>query len=132
MPENVKIIFWKKNCLSNFQIGTYLNCICSLDLLRIFVGRFPKNLCLLINILKGWFTLMMQFSFIIIFVFKFTILCVWKNMKVMDDFLLLTLFVGTFSILSLEICFIGHWIPGRLIMNMVIHKSFCCLDFQLS
>ena len=115
----------------NFQIGTYLTCLCGLDLLRIFVGRFPKNLCLLINILKGWFSLMIQFSFIIIFVVKFTILCVWKNMKVMNDFLLLTLIVGVFSILSLEMCFIGHWIPGRLIMNMVIPKFVLVLIFSI-
>ena len=108
-----------------FQIVIYLILMCGLDLLRIFVGAFPPQICILINIMKGLLGTLGQLCFFFAFVFKFIYICVWKNMRIMDDFLILRLLVGFLTIFCLESSIIRNWLPGKLIMNKV------CLNYIL-
>ena len=93
-----------------------------IDLVGIWFGPFPTLMCELINITKGTITFSLVFVLFNIFIIKFMFVCVWKKMKMMNDFLLFHLISRIFVMYAFGMSIIKDMAPGRPVLNVVSNK----------
>ena len=78
-----------------FQLIIYLVFCVGFDLAGIWFGPFPVLLCEFINISKAIVYLSFISTFFIIFIIIFMFVCVWRKMKIMNDFLIFHIITRT-------------------------------------
>jgi hypothetical protein len=90
-----------------------------IDVVGIWFGPFPTILCDFINISKGTITWTFIFTLFNIFIINFMFVCVWKKMRMMNDFLLFHLISRISVMIAFCMAITKSLAPGKPTLNIV-------------
>ena len=105
--------------MSNFQVVLYMTVCVGLDLFGAWIGPLPWSICYFTNILKGFCAMGNCCMLLSICTFRFLFVCIWKKMRVMQDFLIFHLVWWPVWVLCLYMQVIKHSLLEKLPLNIV-------------